>query len=414
MTELLSVFATFAVGGPQVRYAAIANRFPDHFRHTIVAMDADTQARQRLSPEVDARFPELVVTKGRMLANRRRFRRFLCDARPDLLITHNWGAIEWAMANWPRVVRHVHIEDGFGPEERERQIPRRVLTRRLLLSRSLVVVPSRTLRRIATEVWRLPPARVRYIPNGIDLGRFPPRDRALHDAPVVGTVAALRSEKNLSRLIRAFAAVRGDTGARLVIVGDGPDRPALEAAAIKAGVGQHVRFTGHMADPLPALAGFDLFALSSDTEQMPISVIEAMAAALPLVATDVGDVRSMLAEANAPFVTVAEDQAFAAALATLLRDPARRAEIGARNHAKAIRDFDQETMFGEYADALYGIMTRPPPHHCRGNFPTLPSRRSAGSGPRSAIRAPGFLGYGSSASASCCAVASPRSMVSFS
>lgn len=352
MTSLLSVFATFAVGGPQVRYAAVANRFPNRFRHTIVAMDADTQARQRLSPAVDVRFPELAVTKASTLANRRRFRRFLGDTRPDLLITHNWGSIEWAMANWPRVVRHIHIEDGFGPEEWAHQIPRRVLARRLLLSRSLVVVPSRTLQRIATDVWHLPPARVRYIPNGIDLARFTASCHAPDTAPVIGTVAALRAEKNLSRLIRAFAAVRGETGARLVIVGDGPDRPALESMAAQTGVAEHVRFTGHMADPAPALAGFDIFALSSDTEQMPISVIEAMAAGLPLVATNVGDVHRMVADANTPFVTAVDDQAFAAALATLLRDGARRMEIGARNRDKAVQEFDQEIMFRQYAEVF--------------------------------------------------------------
>ena len=353
MIELLSVFATFAVGGPQVRYAAIANRFADRFRHAIVAMDADTRARERLSPEVEARFPEIAAEKGRTLANRRRFRRFIGDTKPDLLITHNWGSVEWAMANWPHAVRHLHIEDGFGPEERDSQIPRRVLMRRFVLSRSTIVVPSRTLQRIATDVWRLPSGHIRYIPNGIDLSRFGRTPDRPNAPPVIGTVAALRPEKNLGRLIRAFAAVRANTECRLVIVGDGTQRPALEEIAAQSGAGAHVHFTGHVGDPAPALAGFDIFALSSDTEQMPISVIEAMAAGLPLAATNVGDVASMLADANRPFVTELTEPALAGAITTLLRDPALRRDIGAQNRAKAERDYDQETMFQAYA-ALFG------------------------------------------------------------
>src|SRR5260370_1126532 len=98
--------------------------------------------------------------------------------RPDALITSNWGSIEWAMANiWP-LVRHLHVEDGFGPEERDAQIRRRVWARRILLRRSMVVVPSRVLWGIATGIWRLDPRRLRYIANGIHFRPFAQRPAA--------------------------------------------------------------------------------------------------------------------------------------------------------------------------------------------------------------------------------------------
>ena len=175
MTLLLHVFATFAVGGPQVRFAAIANRYGRRWRHAIVAMDGNTDCRERLSPELDVVFPDTGVRKGDTLGNVRRFRALLSELRPAVLVTSNWGTIEWAMANVVPVAPHVHIEDGFGPEERATQIRRRVWTRRLVLRRSTVVVPSRVLWRIATGVWRLDGRRVRYVPNGIDLARFAPR-----------------------------------------------------------------------------------------------------------------------------------------------------------------------------------------------------------------------------------------------
>ncbi len=357
---VLHVFPTFAVGGAQARFAAIANHFGPAFRHIVVALDGALGCRERLRPDLDIAFPAIDAPKGAMLANARRFRRLLKQWRPDMLVTGNWGAIEFAIANIPRIVPHIHIEDGFGPEERETQIPRRIWTRRLALARSRVVLPSRNLVRIATEIWKLPPSRVLYVPNGIDLGRFAsPAPRPPRDAAVIGTVAAPRPEKNLHRLIHAFARVAAETPARLTIVGDGPERPALTALAATLGIAARVTFTGHREDTPALYAGFDIFALSSDTEQMPLSVIEAMASGLPIVSTDVGDVRSMLAPDNAPFVTPLTETAMADALAVLVRDPQRRAELGAANRAKAAHDFGQDVMFERYQALWHGQTPRP-------------------------------------------------------
>src|SRR5438105_4390979 len=157
---LLSVFATFRVGGPQVRFASLANYLGRRFRHVIVAMDNQFDCRDRLDPGLDVSLTPLSYDKGSTLKNLRLFRSLLRQIRPDTLVTHNWGSIEWAMANWPGLVRHVHIEDGFGPEEADRQLPRRVLMRRMLLRNSHVVVASRKLEQIATGVWKLPPSIV--------------------------------------------------------------------------------------------------------------------------------------------------------------------------------------------------------------------------------------------------------------
>jgi glycosyltransferase involved in cell wall biosynthesis len=359
------VFPTFAVGGAQVRFAAVANHFGAEFRHLVVSLDGNLACRERLRPGLDVTFPEIDAAKHAMLANAWRFRKQLRAWRPDVLVTCNWGAIEFALANlWP-VTRHLHIVDGFGPEERDTQIRRRVLVRRIALGRTPVVLPSRNLVRIATETWKLPRSVIRYVPNGVDLARFAPSGVQGDPAEtVIGTVAALRPEKNIARLLRGFATL---PAGRLVIVGDGPERPALEALASTLGVSQRVHFAGHHQDTAPFYAGFDIFALSSDTEQMPLSVLEAMAAGLPVVATDVGDVRLMLAAENLPCVTRLDDNAFAAALGGLLADPDRRRRIGLANLDKARRDFDQAAMFAAYGAlwrgdqrvAAAGIATAP-------------------------------------------------------
>ena len=357
-TLLLHVFPSFAVGGAQVRFAAIANHFGPAYRHVVVALDGDTSCGRRLNPALDLTYPEVAAPKGATLGNVWRFRRLLHAWRPDVLVTYNWGAIEWAMANVPPVARHIHIEDGFGPEERAGQLRRRVLTRRLVLTRSIVVLPSRSLMRIATGIWRLDPRRIHYVPNGIDLSRFVAReDRRIRpdEWPVIGTVAALRGEKNIARLLRAFRLVLDVTPAHLVIVGDGPQRTMLERHAQEIGLGERVRFVGHVEESAPLYAEFDVFALSSDTEQMPLTVIEAMAAGLPIAATNVGDISAMVAAENQIHITSLDDASLAEAMTALLRNAALRKRLGVANRVKAAAEFDQAAMFRAYGALFDGI-----------------------------------------------------------
>lgn len=346
--RLLHVFSTFAIGGPQRRFAQLANALGPRYRHRLIALDGRTDARPLVEAPLELR--PLAIDKRRPLANLLRFHAVLREERPDLLVTYNWGAVEWAFVNrLLPVAPHLHVEDGFGPEEAEGQLPRRVRFRRLALARSRVVVPSMVLQRIALEVWRLDPARVRLIPNGIDCARYA-RPRAPHDGPpVVGTVATLRREKNIGRLLEAFRGLEGR--ARLTIAGEGPERAGLEARARELGIA--AEFTGYVERPEEALAGFDVFALSSDTEQMPLSVVEAMAAGLPVAAVDVGDVKQMVAAENRPFVAPRGDgEGLARALAALLDDPALRRRLGEANAARARAVYDEATMAEAY-DALW-------------------------------------------------------------
>jgi glycosyltransferase involved in cell wall biosynthesis len=353
---LLHVFSTFRVGGPQMRFAALANHFGSKYRHIIVAMDNAFDARSRLDPGLDVQLLPVAVRKGEILANRNLFRRLLRELKPDLLVTYNWGSIEWGMANWPALLRHVHIEDGFGPEESSGQLLRRVLTRRLVLARATTVMPSRTLERIARDIWKLSPKRLFYIPNGIDCDRFVAPDIVPYplagEGPVIGTVAALRKEKNLPLLLEAFALLRRERPCRLVIAGDGPVREQLDADVARLKLAGDVTFTGAIAETECVYAALDIFALSSGTEQMPLSVIEAMAAGLPVAATDVGDVRVMLAEGNGPFLTAKDPQALAGSLQALLADPALRKSVGKANQRVAREKFAFQTMARAY-DALF-------------------------------------------------------------
>jgi glycosyltransferase involved in cell wall biosynthesis len=351
------VFPGFGVGGAQVRMAALANHLGDSSAHTVISLNGDLACREKLRPGLNLTFPDSGHRRGNMAAAVLHARAALLGQNPDLVVTSNWGAIEWAAGARLAGLPHLHTEDGFGPEERARQLPRRVLVRRLILRGSQLILPSRTLLRIAAEIWRLPRKNLHYIPNGIDLARFAgatPATLPPGAGPVIGTIAALRPEKNIARLLHAFAQLRATSLARLVIVGDGPERTGLQNLAETLGIGADTFFVGHTTQPESWLAAFDIFALSSDTEQMPISLLEAMAAGLPCVSTDVGDVRHMLAQANRDFVKPPD--ALAGALARMLA--ADRKAIGAANKAKANAEYDQQTMFAAYGRLLLPNIVR--------------------------------------------------------
>jgi len=277
---------------------------------------------------------------------------------PDLIVTYNWGAIEWALANrWAPIAPHVHIEDGFGTEERSRQLARRVWMRRVALSgaHTRVVVPSHVLYEIAAQTWRLPLASLIHLPNGVDCRRFAPSARKTSGQIVVGTIAALRPEKNIRRLIEAFTIASTQVaGLRLLIVGDGPERASLESFAGQCAQGKSIEFRGATLTPEDALAEIDVFAISSDTEQMPLSVLEAMAAGLPIASVDVGDVAAMVVPENQPFIGAGrEARGLSESLVALARDGAARERLGHANRQRAVATYDLNVMAARYAD-LFG------------------------------------------------------------
>lgn len=319
-------------------------------------MDGVTSARERLHPGLQVDFPTVSVRKGDTIGNLRRFRGLLRSLQPFTMLTHNFGSIEWAMANRRQIVRHIHVEDGFGPEERTTQITRRVWLRRIFLRHRPVVLPSQTLWTIAHRTWRLARGDLHYIPNGVDLNRFSSIATPWTwpgDGLIVGTIAALRPEKNIGRLIRAFSQLDTRVSARLVIIGDGPQRAELEGLVAELGLQTRVIFEGHVATPDARLKSFDIFAMSSDTEQMPISLLEAMAAGLPTVATNVGDISAMLPEVSRSFVTSFDEVDLASALARLIESKALRHELGRANQLMIAQRFNLSVMLDRWSQLLH-------------------------------------------------------------
>src|SRR6266550_4273701 len=250
---LLHVFPTFAIGGQQTRFAAIANRLGPAFRHQLISLDGEKGAMSLLDPALDFTLLPSPAETGNVIRDLRAIARASVSIGADVWLTYNWGSIEWAIVNRLFLHHpHIHLEDGFGPDEVDQQKRRRILARRLFLKGSIVVVPSRKLADIAQIRWYLEPRRVRYIPNGIDASRFDrvpangaPFFNRRDDECIIGSFSPLRREKNLGRLLQAFAELTGSgSPIRLVICGDGPERPALIELTNRLNAAERVTFTG--------------------------------------------------------------------------------------------------------------------------------------------------------------------------
>ncbi len=192
----------------------------------------------------------------------------------------------------------------------------------------------------------LDPGRVVVIRSGVDLGLFDPRcvDRSEArsrlgipaDAFVSGTLARLSPEKNLGQLVDGFAAaltaesLLSDKGWLVLAGPDGGSRLELERRVVERGIAERVVFTGPVEDRASLLGALDVFGLTSYTEGTPAAVLEAMAMALPIVATPVGAVLEMLDE-NAVVVDVMAPHETALAIAGLALDDELRARLGARS-----------------------------------------------------------------------------------
>jgi glycosyltransferase involved in cell wall biosynthesis len=366
--HLLHVFPTFVPAGSQLRTTALMHEYGDEFRHSVIALDGRTSAAGTAGSGIALRCID-PPPKGGSLFTALRLRRLLQSERPDLLLTYGFGSIDAILAARALGMRGiVHHEDGFGPDETQVLKRRRVLFRRLALPwcRRVVVV-SENLHKIATERWRLDPALVSFIPNGIRVERFEPADRnpALRrelglgqDEIVVGAVGHLRAEKNFARLLRAVAASRGNPV--VLLVGEGRERERLVADAVHLGLRDRIRLVGHVADPRPLYRMMDVFALSSDTEQMPLVLLEAMASALPIVATDVGDVSRMVPQSQRPYIVDVcvqdTDARMAAAISALAASELLRHALGAENRRYVRERFPFERMLeahrGHITDAL--------------------------------------------------------------
>lgn len=360
--RILHIHSSFDPGGKELRAVRLMNAFGAAIEHTVVsAVPGAVGASRLVDPAIRVAYPDdFPALTGKPFPGR--LRQLAAAMKPfDLVLTYNWGAMDAVLAhtvfrNFLALPPLVHHEDGFNEDEADTLKTPRNWFRRIALARSFaLVVPSRRLENIALSAWQQPRGRVRVIGNGIDTAKFQtrPKPDALPrivkrpDERWVGTLAGLRAVKNLPRLVRGFSALPEEW--QLVIVGEGPEREAIRDEAMRLDIAHRVHLPGFIADPAKAVGLFDIFALSSDSEQFPLSVVEAMAAGLAVAAPAVGDVAGIVSAENLPYITQPGDEAaFAGALAALAAGSDLRARVGEANRALALARYDEGAMIAAY------------------------------------------------------------------
>jgi glycosyltransferase involved in cell wall biosynthesis len=369
--HILHLHSSFSLGGKEARAVRLMNAWGDRARHTIVSgVEGQYGARDAIAQGV----PYEIAQDPPPLTGRPSVARFEALAkymrRFDLVLTYNWGAIDGVMARrafgkgLPPLIHH---EDGFNADEAGGLKIERNLYRRIALpAANALVVPSETLEGIALRTWKQPAARVRRIANGIATKAYavPPRPDAIPGLDkregdlVIGTLAGLRAVKSLPTLVAAVGGL--GVKAKLVIVGEGPEREAIAKAGQAMGLGDRLILPGFLPEPHRYIGLFDIFALSSVSEQFPIAVVEAMAAGLPVASTPVGDVAAMVSDENRPYLARACDPVrLRDSLNYFVENPGWRKHVGMANRKKAQAEFDEDAMIAAYA-ALYGdALARP-------------------------------------------------------
>ncbi len=370
--HILHLHSTFALGGKEARAVRLMNAFGDKARHTIVSsMPDQLGARDSIAKGIKyeiAQDPPPLLGKPsvkRYEAIAKYMRRF------DLVLTYNWGAIDGVMAarvfgkGLPPIVHH---EDGFNADEAERLSAVRNMYRRIALpAANALIVPSQILERIALKHWRQPAERLVRIANGVPTRLYagkpepkliPQLGKRREREVFIGCVAGLRPVKDLPMLVRACGGLNARF--KLVILGEGPERQNILDAAEAMGIEDDLILPGFLPEPHRYMGLFDIFAMSSKSEQAPISVIEAMAAGLPVVAPRVGDIPNMVSPANEVYIAPERTEVLIRdRIDILARHPEERARIGEENRKRARALYDEAEMIAAYAGVYAAAMGRP-------------------------------------------------------
>jgi glycosyltransferase involved in cell wall biosynthesis len=360
---VLHVIETLEFGGAEKVVVDLANRQVRDFPVGICCLKKLGELREQLDPRI------AVTSLGKREGNDYRVPRRVADlARQSgagVVHAHGWGTfLEGAAASFfaPRLayvhtVHGAHLAYPPGLRSRVKVALRHLLERRLASRYRFIAAVSEVARQSAEREIGLPAERLVTVHNGIACSADAAPPAPGGGTPLVLiTVGRLAAVKNQGLMLQALAELRrSGVAARLVVVGDGPERDALSRQAAELGVSSDVSFAGFRKDVGSLLASADMFLLSSRYEGVSIALLEAMRAGLPVVATSVGGVPETVADGETGLLTPNDDApAFAAAVRQLALDAGLRRRLGAAGHTRLQQHFSLESTARRYRE-LYGL-----------------------------------------------------------
>lgn len=374
---IVHVLYRLDTGGMERIVVSLINATRDRYRHAVISLTGFGALRGEIEEAVTSC---LSVEKkpGKDWSCYFRFWRALRALKPDLVQTYNIGTLDLApvvkLAGVHRLVHAEHGRDVTDPRGDDRKYHRLRRWMAPLIGRYVAVSPD--LQHWLVDRVRIQSSKVTHIPNGIDtrpfhaaLGSRGPRRKFADFAPpgtvLIGNVARLDKVKDHAGLITAFMLLRdqgdGNSGrCRLIIAGGGPQREALERQIVQLGLTETVRLLGNRDDVAQWLDECDVFALSSVAEGMPVTLLEAMAAGLPVVATNVGGIATVVENGvTGTLVPASDAQALAEALGAYVADEQLRRRHGEAGRTRVAAQFDLSTMVSAYVALYDELLGRP-------------------------------------------------------
>ena len=373
--RVMRVITRLNIGGPAIHVSLLTSRLDPERYETLLVTGVESAGEGNMLklgrlPPVD---PRVVPELGRAISPLDDVRALAAlfslarSFKPDIVHTHlaKAGALGRVAARLAgvRVVVHTYHGSVFRGYFGQRQSAIYLQIERALAAlttRIVAITPGQKADLVRMGI--APSGKIVEIPLGLDLEQFrelPTRDDALSalglapDARYVTVVARLVAIKDVPTFLRALARVTElHPDVRGLVVGDGPERAAIESVARDLGLGERCRFLGWRADLANVYAASDIVALSSVNEGSPVSLIEAMAAGRAVVATAVGGVPDVVRGPTGILVEMGDHRALGEAIARLLEDPVRRAELGRNGREAAFRGYGTDRLV-ENMDRLY-------------------------------------------------------------
>lgn len=363
-------------GGLETLLVECVNNLPaDRFRHAIVCLTDYTAFAKKIRDR-NVELHALHKPPGLGLETHFKLWRLLRKLKPAILHTYNLAAIEYAFtATLAGVPVRVHAEHGRDAADPEGKNPRHNMLRRLLVPFIDRYIPvSADLARWLQNVVGIPGAKVQLIHNGVNTDKFYPvvnrQERTQRPQPVpfdedcfvIGTVGRIQDVKNHIGLVDAFTIMKqltpDSSRLRLAIVGDGPLMPALQKKVSDSGLEESVWLPGARNDIADIMRGLDLFVLPSLAEGTPVTVLEAMACGLPVVASRVGGLPEVVEEnLNGLLVPPADAAALAAAMLSFHSNAERASAAGIAGRQRIERQYSVQAMLDAYSGLYDALLT---------------------------------------------------------
>lgn len=368
MQPIVQVLHSLECGGAERLALRLAQGLAPDYRTTFICLDA----RGPLATEAEQGSFDVHVLYRRAGLDwscRRRLHYLFNQIRPAVVLAHQYtpfffSSLARGLSSSPPIifVEHGrHVPDPWKPH--------RILANRLLLRRrDLVIAVAESVKRAVISKEGIASKRILVIPNGIDpvpyFAAAATRDdtrRELgltHDDVAIIHVARLDPLKDHDTAITAVEKL-GNDRVRLLIVGDGPEETRIRHRVNQSPIREKCRLLGYRRDIPRLLAAADVFLLSSVSEGLPVTILEAMAAALPIVATDVGDVSKAVADGATGFlVPPRQPETMAKALQALCASPPLRRQLGLAGRNLLLTQFTEETMHAAYRKLIENTINK--------------------------------------------------------